>query len=301
MKAYLAERFPNTRTVFERYKDEARPIQVPASAVAIGGTGTVGGAFDYLVRFLIHPQPDVDLAGAGASPYGRWMRQALSELASRLGAHPLSPNGSSKEEPLTMFIGPPWPSIPDFELLARGCWALALLTEIARGVPPGRSPLAELDPHTANADDLLAIAPSAGLEQLSALRSQAEAVLLPALASRRGPWVLGPTFEGSTLMNADADMIAAGTLIEIKTVLGNKRKDGTRYASLDAPTLFQMLGYVLLDFHDEFAIHELMYFNARYGYAATWQLEGLLNTLAGRTVELPALRAEFAAFLRAGM
>lgn len=39
---------------------------------------------------------------------------------------------------------------------------------------------------------------------------------------------MGPTFAGSRFMNADADVIAAGLLLELKTNLGNKRSDGTR-------------------------------------------------------------------------
>ncbi|UFS93754.1 hypothetical protein [Nocardia huaxiensis] len=98
-------------------------------------------------------------------------------------------------------------------------------------------------------------------------------------------------------MNADADLIAAGTLVEIKTVLGSKRKDGSRYAVLDAPMLFQMVGYALLDFHNEFNIREVALFSARYGHLACWGLQELLDALTGHQVDLPALRSEFARFL----
>ncbi|OZM70294.1 hypothetical protein CFN78_25530 [Amycolatopsis antarctica] len=158
--------------------------------------------------------------------------------------------------------------------------------------------LAMLDPATVSGDDLLSLASPAALDQLAALREQAEAVLVPALATRTGTWSVGPTFTGSVLMNADADLIAAGTLVEIKTVLGSKRADGSRYATLDAKVLFQILGYALLDFHDEFTIREVALFNARFGHLAIWNLQDLLDGAAGRPVELSSLRAEFEEFLR---
>ena len=132
-----------------------------------------------------------------------------------------------------------------------------MLTELARGVPPDRSPLAELDRQRVDGDALLALPSPAALDQLAAVRTQAEAVLLPALACRPGSWAIGPVFSGSALMNADADMIAADTLVKIKTVLRIKRKDGSRYGTLVGQMLFQMLGYMLLDFDDEFGIREL--------------------------------------------
>lgn len=298
LKLWLNERFPtkNTRPIFQQYKDSVGPIQVPESAVPTGGgSGAVGGSFDYLVRFLVEPQPDVDLPAIGARRYGGRMPTAIAELATMLDARP---GDLGRAEPVTTFVGPQTPPARDPELLSRGCWALSLLTELARGVPPERSPLAELDRRRVDGDALLTLASSAALAQLAALRTQAEAVLLPALASRRGSWVVGPVFSGSVLMNADADLVAADTLVEIKTVLGSKRKDGSRYGTLDGQILFQMLGYVLLDFDDEFGIRELMLFSARYGHLATWPVQELVNMLAGHPVDVAVLRTEFEQFLR---
>lgn len=299
---WLADRFPtrNRRPVFTRYRDSVGPILVPAGAASTGGgSGAVGGSFDYLVRFLVEPRP-VNLPAIGAHRFRGRMPTALAELSARLGAAPPSPAELFGPPTATVFDGPQSPTMPDAELLARGCWALSLLTELARGVPPDRSPLAELDRRTVSGDDLLGLALPAALDQLAALREQAESVLLPALSAQVGRWVVGPTFEGSALMNADADLIAAGTLLEIKTVLGSTRTDGTRYATIDAQMLFQLLGYVLLDFHDEFAIHEVALFSARYGHLAVWDLQELLDTVAGHPVDVPALRAEFERFLHDG-
>ena len=49
-------------------------------------------------------------------------------------------------------------------------------------------------------------------------------------------------------MNADGDVVTGHVLVELKTGLGRKTATG-RKASLDGPTLRQLLGYVLHD-HD---------------------------------------------------
>lgn len=160
------------------------------------------------------------------------------------------------------------------------------------GIHPG-SDLTKLDFDRVCAAELLALAPPPAVEELRQLCSVARSALLPALADRRGPWAIGPRFEGSKLMRADADLVARGLLVELKTNLGKERADGSRRASLDGSTLHQVLGYVLLDFPDEFAINEVGLYAARYGHLATWRLPELLDELAGRSVGLAAERAAF--------
>ena len=60
-----------------------------------------------------------------------------------------------------------------------------------------------------------------------------------------------------------------------------------------------MLGYVLMDHVDEFAITDVALFSARYAYLAQWNLDALLPQLAGRPVTAAALRGEFRALLKA--
>jgi len=118
-----------------------------------------------------------------------------------------------------------------------------------------------------------------------------ESVLLPAVKSRQGRWALGPTFAGSEIMRGDADLVAGGLLTELKTT--------SKKPSLGVTDLWQMLGYVFMDYVDEFAITDIALFSARYGYLAQWNLDVLLEQLAGRPVTVAALRAEFRALLEA--
>jgi hypothetical protein len=98
-------------------------------------------------------------------------------------------------------------------------------------------------------------------------------------------------FAGSQIMPGDADLIAGGLLIELKT--------GSKKPSLGVTDLWQMLGYVLMDYADEFAMADVALFSARYGYLAQWNLDTLLPQLAGRPVTAAALRADFRALLEA--
>jgi hypothetical protein len=314
VRQFLDQRFPHLRDVQRQYSYQVGPIAVPGDPSV--SASTQGGAVDWLIRFLVNPKPDLHLAlnpgvGAHLVPAGpdgtanaadmaagaRRMAGAIGELAGLLRA-PLPTRDAT--ESFTVYAGPLMPTRVDPELLSRGCWALALLTEVYRcGLMPG-SPLLTLDHRDLRAEDLLALAPEAALVQLAQLRQVAEDALLPALCQRRGSWAVGPTFDGSEIMNADADLVAAGLLLEIKTVVGRKLKDGSRQAELDGDTIRQILGYLLLDFSDRFEITELGLYSARYGHLATWDVRRLLEDLAGRPVDLTTERAAFRELLLAG-
>ena len=177
-------------------------------------------------------------------------------------------------------------SIPS-AVLARSCWAFALLTEACRRGPvvAATGPLGRFRGGAVSGDDLLGLAPLAGLDQLARFRRVFSATLIPLLATRAGTWALGPTFTGSALIRADADLIAAGLLIDLKT--------SAKKPSLAVTDLLQVVGYALLDFDDEYHLNALGIFSARYAYLATWELQPLLCELAGHSVDLQVLRRRF--------
>ena len=123
------------------------------------------------------------------------------------------------------------------------------------------------------------------------LRGVMESALLPAIASRHGLWAIGPVFAGSEIMPGDADLVAGGLLIELKTT--------SKKPSLGVTDLWQILGYVFMDYVDEFAVTDVALFSARYGYLTQWNLDMLLSRLAGGPVAATELRAEFRALLEA--
>jgi hypothetical protein len=228
------------------------------------------------------PLAECLVAAAACRKVGIDVAPALAGIAGALGVPlPARPPGRVR-----VFTGPVPGSDADPGLLARSCWALALLTEAFRAGPviAARGPLGRFRGGSVSGDDLLGLAPPAGLTQLAEFRHVFETALLPQFAARIGPWALGPTFAGSELIKADADLIAAGLLLELKT---------SAKLSLGITDLLQVIGYALLDFDDDYRIAELGIFTARYGYLATWELGGLLSELAGHEVRVQSARDEF--------
>jgi hypothetical protein len=218
------------------------------------------------------------------------MMMSVAELATLLGVKhlpgTLNMGGSPVSGSVQTFAGPVAGASVNEELLARGCWALALATEAFRSAQAAAmGPLAQFHGRPVTADALLALAPPAGLSQLAAFRHVFDTALIPQLATRLGPWVLGTTFSGSAMIGgADGDLIAAELLLELKT---------SAKLTLALKDLFQVVGYALLDFDDEYKLTELGIFSARYAYLVTWSLDGLLGELAGEPVSLQSARQEF--------
>jgi hypothetical protein len=276
------------RGVQTRYRQSAPIIAVPPVDRSEANPGTVGTAADWLLRFLLHPSPSLELAGRGAVLCGAEPRKpglgmlaALDELAQSLGM-----TRADFRRGRRIFAGPEAGNSAEPDHLARACWVLSLLTEVYRGGPAvaRQGPLGRFRDRQPSLAELLAMPSPTALDQLVRFRAVFESVLLPALVDRSGMWAIGPTFAGSALMAADADLVAGGLLADLKT---------GRKLSLALADLFQLLGYAALDFDDEFGISTVGIFSARYGYLATWNLGDLLDELPGRQVSLTALRGQF--------
>lgn len=176
------------------------------------------------------------------------------------------------------------------EELNRACWALALTTEVYRvGLIPG-SPIAQLlNANQFTPEALLALTPAGALRQMDELRTLAGTQLRPHL---NPPFALGPTFDGSNYCAADADLIAGGMLLDIKTRLGTKNpRTGVRSDSLPLSDVHQLLAYTFFDYSDRYKIDMVGIYSARYGSLITWNLAYVLNGLAGEQVDLARERA----------
>lgn len=290
VRRFLDERFTSgLREVQRRYR-EARPaLIVPSVDRQEANPGTVGTAADWLLRFMLHPRPSLKLAATGAALCGRrsGMAEALIEIAESLGYDAEAVLGMGT----TDFTGPTSGNDADPGQLCSACWALALLTEMFRNpVAAIRGPLERFRSHRASANELLTLASPAALDQLASFREVFASTLLPQLALRPGRWVIGAEFAGSALVKADADVIAAGLLLDLKT---------DSKLSLGVTTMFQVLGYALLDFEDAYQLTEVGTFNARYAYLSTWGIGALFDELAGHHVNLLSIRQEFRRLLLA--
>lgn len=291
LRAFLDDRMtPGLKSVQTRYRTDAPATPLVPSGTA--NTGTIGTAADWLLRFLIHSAPSLYIPMRGAEllsvttagPFdpNTIVLPAFYALAEELGA----PEPTLSAD-VTTFTYPTAGSSVEADLLARACWALALLTEAYRGGPlvALAGPLGRYQGVTLSRDDLLGLAPDDAVDQLAGLRRVFEDALMPVLSKRVGMWALGPTFSGSKLIKGDADLIAAGLLLEVKTT--------SKKVALAKVDLYQIIGYALMDVDDAYHLDAVALFSARYGYLATWNLEELLTELSGREVDVAALRGEF--------
>lgn len=295
---------PGLRAVQRQYRDAQPSLVVPPAGKQDANPGTVGTASDWLMRFLMHPQPDMRLALAGvmnATQAGIKLLGGFAQVLEAVGI----PNavladdlraisGEAPPPARCRFDGPATGCAADPQVLSRACWAIALLTEVFRGGPPvaALGPLGQFAGRSrVTGDELLALAPPAGVNQLGQFRTIFTDVLIPQLAEYRGTWALGPSFTGSRLIKADADVITAGLLLDLKTT-------AARF-SLPVADLYQIIGYALLDTDDEFRLSRVGLFSARYGHLTTWNFSSLLCDLAEREIGVPNLRREFRELLLA--
>ncbi|MEV6258400.1 hypothetical protein AB0L97_34595 [Nocardia sp. NPDC051911] len=273
LRQYFDRRFPHIKPVQADYRASAGTLLVDG---ATANPGTLGAAFDFLLRFTFDADYRPQIAAASPAISGRpeYIGEVLevARLAGAAAHRPLS------ESTLSTVI--------------RASWALALCTELYRN--PYAFPTSPLaDPIRSGrftADTLLALAPEDALTQVRSLYMLALTELGELLSPPMSAVALGPTFAASRFCGADADIIVDGVLLELKTRLGTAKKSG-RADSLSLADIYQVIGYAVFDTTDTFRIHTIALYSARYGMLHCWPLQQLLDTVAGEPVDLAAERA----------
>lgn len=245
---------------------------------------TIGTALDYRLRYYFR-----------VTPWGRLVASQGAALASEVSAGKwavaLVP---AFEKSLTATLRDVRPVRRQLRRsqearLCRHCYVLALFEEIGRAGPSIRSPLYTLRPG-ATLLDLLALATPAWVDDLRRL-SWAFYKKFRLLRSKCVE--LNPRFEGSMdVGGADADLIIDGCLIDIKATVRPER--------LDRNWLYELLGYVLLDYRDKYRIDSVGIYFARQVRLVEWRLDRLVPMIARNPrVSLSRLRRSFRKALRA--
>ena len=155
------------------------------------------------------------------------------------------------------------------QVLARYCFVLALLEDVGR---TGRymDNLLMVPAPRQNLDELLAISEDAWINDLCAMSTLFYDNYHHLLSQ---PCIPNPTFVGSgDVGGADADIIVDGCLIEIKSSIQPK---------IVAKWLYQLAGYVLLDYDDQYSIHSVGIYMARQGKLLQWPISDFLRLLTG--------------------
>lgn len=132
-------------------------------------------------------------------------------------------------------------------------------------------------------EELLALTQDAWIDDLSALFT----LFFDRYASLLSkPSILNPTFAGSIdIGGADADIVVEGCLIDMKTSV---------LSQIKAEYLYQLAGYILLDFDDYYSIDSVGIYMARQGVLFRWPVSEFVYELTGdNTHSLASLRQEF--------
>jgi hypothetical protein len=94
--------------------------------------------------------------------------------------------------------------------------------------------------------------------------------------------ICGPVFAGSDdVRGADADYILWGRLIDCKATIRPDR--------LDRDTVYQLAGYLLLDYDDTFGVDHVGLYLSRQGALVEWTVDDFLGLLRA-DIPLPRLR-----------
>ena len=294
VRAFFEGRFPNTRKVTGEANTLLRQAETirPASPVPY----TVSGAaFDYRMRYYFAVTPSENLAAwRGAlrvSDAEIWVSAGDNAWAG-LSAPPGGPSlpketieaffrgldeTLSRIQPVGRKLNP-----DEEELLLRYCVVLAYFEECSRARPNPDSPIFSLGGQP-TAEDLLNLPKPHWLDDLGALT---EGMVNQFGCGAYGRIALNPTFSGSAdVGGADADLILDDCLVEIKT---------TVKATIQKLHLYQLLGYVLLDYADEYTLEKFGFYMARQGRLFNWPINELLERLTpDEAPTLQELRLEF--------
>lgn len=293
-----------TRSFFERRFPDLRAVKADLHKKVLGADtirpadttgypwGTVGMAFDYRSRFNFP---------ASASLPSRWAAWVADPAASFVVASepglpiPLVAEWGAAREieiykdctwrraagaffgTLASLLARTKPyelgvSDPDEEQLCRYCFVLGLYEQFQRTLSAwGSSPLIDLWT-TGGVDELLGLCPAVAVNDLAALNAAFVASQRPLLA---GEAVLNPRFGDSALVGgADGDLIVDGAYIDIKTTIVPGKPSPSQWP-------WELLGYVLLDHEDRFALHSVGLYLSRQARLVTWTLDEFVSLLAG--------------------
>ncbi|MFE6967202.1 hypothetical protein ACFVAJ_19080 [Agromyces sp. NPDC057679] len=270
LKEWFKTSFPNTKQLEKRLVAGSGPLLVDAATTR---TGTVGTAFDVMVRLLVddghHPiQVHVTQFWTEKHEAATEELTAAAQDARRAG---------------------------DDGRFYRAVWAIALLTEVTRSMHVWASSQLSADIYNDefSVDAAIGLAPADAVEQLAELRRLAEERLFPVLG---GEMHLSPKFCSWGYLKAEADIVADGTLVDMKTTLGVQRKAG-RVDTISPGSLLQVIGYTLLDFEDEYKIRNAGIYSSRYGNLAVLPVEELLELAAGKPMTVQRARDQVASII----
>lgn len=281
VRNFLFKRFPNIGPLVKECRNKLVGVQTICPPRDIPYR-LIGTAIDYRIRYYFrasdhliaydglvnYPEVVAWLLGWDKFPKGLTL-EFMIELV----------NSLKKLRPFRRKLGR-----PQEELLNRYCIVLALFEQAYRAaywvesnylnyLRPNPKPIASPIPKP-NLEGLLGIAKPHWIDDLCALSWLFYDRHTDLLTHRAK---LNPVFDGSTgVGGADADFIVGRCLVEMKTTIDSKLPSLRRW-------LYQLLGYVLLDYSDRYRIRSVGLYLTRQGIMVKWPLEYFICTLTNDT------------------
>lgn len=181
-----------------------------------------------------------------------------------------------------------WALLDDAEL-TRLCYVAGFFEDIMRsGVVGRQSMFTSASPGTVLAD-LVDSVPSYVIDDIADQLRLSHEPLAPFQGLGYSN-VCGPVFAGSSdIGGADADFILDGLLLDCKAT--------TRPRHLGREEVYQLAGYLLLDYDNAYRIDQVGLYLSRQGGLIIWDANKFLRRL-GAPAPLPRLRAEFRSHLQ---
>ncbi|MFC1421299.1 UvrD-helicase domain-containing protein [Streptacidiphilus cavernicola] len=288
MSRFMEQHLPDTRAVVRDYLASiaTAPHPVQPMDTAYPDFPALGHAIDYRLRLslgrglgaavdhgvaVLHP--GIELPGAPAPQVRAALHTAGLHLLALLDQHRTGA------------------AVLDQDTLSRLCFVAASFEDAYRyGCVRRYSPLARADAAT-TLTGLLQAVPAYVPTDLAAQMDLAQAPFGPLRALPEAARICGPVFTGSAdIGGADADFILDGLLLDCKAT--------TRPRQLGTPEIYQLAGYLLLDYEDRYRIDRVGLYLSRQGHLIQWNAHEFVHRL-GATASLPVLRRRLRDHLQA--
>lgn len=264
---YMAETYPNTLALRRDIRATCGPIVFTPGTSRDGGPA--GSAFDMLVTLTI--EPDRLPLNPASSLVWREEQAALAAVVTERAADAVK-SGDRSDDAL------------------RAVWILGLLINSIRSFQsyihsPVTAAVLDSSGVEETLDRLREVIPRSGLDEVRQLDAIATVELYPEL---RDPVHVHPWL-GNDALQAEADIITDGLLLDLKSARGQANSVGEFGLLPAAKDLYQILIYGLLNRGEpekRFGpIRDVGIYAARYGTLIAWPLEHLMFTLAGKALD----------------
>jgi hypothetical protein len=279
MSQFMAEQLPNSPALVRDYLQQIARLPHPVQPIDVKNPdwSALGHAIDFRLRLWLDSPlgsavstgidaigSRMSLRGAPPPPTRAALHRAGQDLLSRVDAY-LDRSNSLNED-----------------ALCRLCFVAAYYENIYRTGEVRRfSLLANATPAT-TLNDLMMAVPRYAAEDIG---RQMELAAEPFASFRTLPpeaRICGPTFQGSQdIGGADADFILDGLLLDCKAAIQPRR--------LGREEIYQLAGYLLLDYEDRYGINRVGLYLSRQGALVVWSVKDFLHRL-GTTRPVTDLR-----------